>query len=102
MHRFSPIGGPNRVERMSTTTPNESHPLDDPHPEPFELAALAAAKTASATGVDHPAIALTLGSGWARAADLIAETTATIPPTDIAGFSKPALEGHVGSIRSIL
>ena len=87
---------------MSTPTSNEPHPLDDPHTDPFEFAALAAAEIAAATGVDHHDIALTLGSGWARAADLVGETTATIPATDIAGFSKPALEGHVGSIRSVL
>ncbi len=87
---------------MSTTTSNESHPLDDPHTDPFEFAALAAAEIAAATGVEHHDVALTLGSGWARAADLIGETTATIPATDIAGFSKPALEGHVGTLRSVL
>ncbi len=30
------------------------------------------------------------------------ETTATIPATEVVGFSKPALEGHVGSLRSVL
>lgn len=37
-----------------------------------------------------------------KAADLIGETTATIPATEVVGFSKPALEGHVGSLRSVL
>jgi purine-nucleoside phosphorylase len=87
---------------MSRTTPSQAHPLEDPSTDPFEFAALAAAAIAQATGVHRHDIALTLGSGWARAADLIGETTATIPATDIPGFSKPALEGHVGSIRSIL
>ncbi|WP_300591131.1 purine-nucleoside phosphorylase, partial [Microbacterium sp.] len=36
-----------------------------------------------------------------KAADLIGETVATIAATDVTGFSKPALEGHVGSLRSI-
>src|SRR4051812_30645272 len=102
MCRFSPIRSPNRVDRMSTTTPDHAHPLDDPNTDPFEFAALAAAEIAEATGVARHDIALTLGSGWARAADLIGETTATIPATDIAGFSKPALEGHVGTLRSVL
>jgi len=85
---------------MSTTP--LSHPLDDPAADPFEVAAQAAADIAEKTGVAHHDIALTLGSGWAKAADLIGETTATIPATEITGFSKPALEGHVGTIRSVL
>jgi len=82
---------------MSTT-----HPLDDPSADPFAIAAQAAADIAEKTGVDHHDIALTLGSGWAKAADLIGETTATVPATEITGFSKPALEGHVGTLRSVL
>ena len=78
------------------------NPLDDPAADPFEIAAAAAAEIAEKTGVVRHDIALTLGSGWARAADLIGETTATIPATEITGFSKPALEGHVGTLRSIL
>ena len=84
---------------MSTT---QSHILDDPATDPFEVAAAAAADIAELTGVAHHDIALTLGSGWAKAADLIGETVATIPATDVRGFSRPALEGHVGSLRSIL
>jgi purine-nucleoside phosphorylase len=80
---------------------NHSHPLDDPA-DPFDVAREAAAQIAEKTGVAHHDIALTLGSGWAKAADIIGETTATIPATDIVGFSKPALEGHVGSLRSVL
>jgi purine-nucleoside phosphorylase len=78
------------------------NPLDDPAADPFVVAAQAAAQLAEATGVERHDIALTLGSGWAKAADLIGETTHTIPAPDIAGFSKPALEGHVGTLRSIL
>jgi purine-nucleoside phosphorylase len=80
----------------------QAHILDDPATDPFEVAATAAAEIADKTGVARHDIALTLGSGWAKAADLIGETTATIPATEVTGFSKPALEGHVGSLRSIL
>lgn len=80
---------------------NYSHPLDEPA-DPFAVATEAAAQIAEKTGVERHDIALTLGSGWAKAADLIGETTATIPATDIIGFSKPALEGHVGTLRSVL
>jgi len=78
-----------------------SNPLDDTAADPFEIAAIAAAEIAEATGVAHHDIALTLGSGWGKAADLIGQTTATIPAAEITGFSKPALEGHVGTLRSI-
>jgi purine-nucleoside phosphorylase len=83
---------------MSDTIP---HPLDDLSTDPFEVAAQAAADIARITGVDRHDIALTLGSGWGKAADLIGETVATFPATDVTGFSKPALEGHVGTLRSI-
>ncbi|WP_353809223.1 purine-nucleoside phosphorylase [Agromyces sp. SYSU T00194] len=78
------------------------NPLDDPAADPFEVARTAAAQIAEATGVDRHDIALTLGSGWGKAADLIGETTHTLPATDITGFGEPALEGHVGTLRSIL
>ena len=79
-----------------------THPLDDPTADPFEVARTAAADIARATGVAHHDIALTLGSGWARAADLLGETVAEVPATDITGFSASAVVGHTGSIRSIL
>lgn len=78
-----------------------SNPLDDPTANPFEVAAQAAADIARLTGVEKHDIALTLGSGWGKAADIIGETVATVPATEVTGFSKPALEGHVGTLRSI-
>jgi purine-nucleoside phosphorylase len=79
-----------------------SNPLDDPTADPFEVAALAAAQIADKTGVAKHDIALTLGSGWGTAADLIGETTHTLSADEITGFSKPALVGHVGTLRSVL
>lgn len=84
---------------MSDTNDN---PLDDPSSDPFEIAAAAAGDIARLTGVERHDIALTLGSGWGKAAELIGETTATLPATEVTGFSKPALEGHVGTLRSVL
>jgi purine-nucleoside phosphorylase len=75
--------------------------LDDPAVDPFEVAAQAATEIAEHTGVASHDIALTLGSGWAKAADLIGVTTATVPASEITGFSAPALAGHVGTLRSI-
>lgn len=77
------------------------NPLDDPNADPFQVADLAAADIARLSGIEKHDIALTLGSGWGKAADLLGETIATIPATDVTGFSKPALEGHVGTLRSI-
>lgn len=83
---------------MSDTT----NPLDDPRADPFEIAAQAASDIARLSGVDRHDVALTLGSGWGRAAELIGETTATFAATDVTGFGKPALEGHVGTLRSVV
>ncbi|MGF3055863.1 purine-nucleoside phosphorylase [Microbacterium sp. YY-01] len=83
---------------MSDITMN---PLDDASADPFAIAAEAAADIARLSGVERHDIALTLGSGWGRAAELLGETIATIPATDITGFTRPALDGHVGTVRSI-
>jgi purine-nucleoside phosphorylase len=77
------------------------NPLDDPAADPFEVAAVAAADIARLTGVDRHDLAVTLGSGWGRAAELIGETVATFPATEVTGFSAPALAGHVGTLRSV-
>ncbi|KAB1659447.1 purine-nucleoside phosphorylase [Pseudoclavibacter chungangensis] len=82
-------------------TTKSINPLDDPGIDPVAVAREAADAIATATGVERHDIALTLGSGWGRAADLIGETVATVPASDIPGFSKPALAGHTGTIRSI-
>lgn len=77
------------------------NPLDAQDANPFEIAKQAAATIAELSGVPHHDIALTLGSGWAKAADLIGETVATFDATAVVGFSAPAVQGHVATIRSI-
>jgi len=79
-----------------------TNPLEISTANPFEIAKQAAKKIAELTGVERHDIALTLGSGWAKAADLIGETTATINAVDVPGFSAPKVEGHVATIRSVL
>ncbi|QMS56678.1 MULTISPECIES: purine-nucleoside phosphorylase [Kocuria] len=69
--------------------------------DPFDLARQAAEALRERTGVQNHRIALTLGSGWGGAADLLGETVAEVPAHEIPGFSKPALEGHGGTLRSI-
>jgi purine-nucleoside phosphorylase len=83
-------------------TTSAQNPLDDPAADPFEIAKQAAAQLAEATGVATHDIALTLGSGWGQAAELIGETTHTIPATEITGFSASKVVGHSGTLRSIL
>ena len=75
--------------------------LDDLATDPFDVAAQAARVIADATGVARHDVALVLGSGWGGAADLIGETVAEIPSHDVPGFTRPAVVGHVGTIRSI-
>jgi len=81
---------------------HDANPLDAPSADPFAIAREAADQIADLTGVEHHDIALTLGSGWGKAAELIGETTHTLAATDVPGFSKPAVEGHVGTLRSVL
>jgi purine-nucleoside phosphorylase len=83
-------------------TNSTTNPLDAAGSDPFDIARQAADQIAEATGVGRHDLALTLGSGWAKAADLLGETTAVIPAEEIVGFSRPALEGHGGTLRSIL
>ncbi|MEN9741010.1 MAG: hypothetical protein RLZ72_1276 [Actinomycetota bacterium] len=80
---------------------NDAHPLEDRSVDPKEVARQAAEQIAEKSGVARHDIALTLGSGWGKAADMIGETVAEFPATEIIGFSKPAVEGHVGTIKSI-
>ena len=78
-----------------------THPLNAENVNPFEIAAQAATQIAKASGIAKHDIALTLGSGWAKAADLIGETVSEIPASEVIGFSKPAVQGHVGTLRSV-
>lgn len=77
--------------------------LSAPHHDvdPFDLARDAAAHIARATGIASHDIALVLGSGWGGAADLLGETVAELSSDEVPGFSKPAVAGHVGTLRSI-
>ena len=69
--------------------------------DPFEFAKDAAAKIAELTGVASHDIALVLGSGWAKAADLMGEEVASIDAAEVPGFTKPHVAGHSAKIRSI-
>lgn len=81
---------------------SNANPLNAPDADVLAIAAEAAADIARLTGVAHHDIAVTLGSGWGQAAGLIGETVAEVPATEITGFSRPAVEGHVGTLRSVV
>jgi purine-nucleoside phosphorylase len=75
--------------------------LDDPGTDPLAVARTAAERVAELTGAEDHDVALVLGSGWAPAGQLLGETLAEIPITDVPGCSPAAVAGHVGTIRSV-
>jgi purine-nucleoside phosphorylase len=78
-----------------------NNPLDDARQNPFDVAGAAARQLLDAAGVSKIDIALTLGSGWAKAADFFGETLANINASEITGFSAPVVPGHVSTLRVI-
>lgn len=68
---------------------------------PLELAENAARLIAEKTQVKRHDVALTLGSGWGRAADLLGKTRAEIEAKEIPGFFSSGVPGHSGTIRSV-
>lgn len=69
--------------------------------DPQDLAQRAAATIAELTGIERHDIALTLGSGWGKAADVIGETVAVVPAEQVPGFHTSGVPGHSGTLRSI-
>jgi purine-nucleoside phosphorylase len=78
-----------------------NNPLDDAQTDPLEIAQKAASQLLAKTGVERFDIALTLGSGWAKAADVMGETIATIDASEIVGFSRSVVPGHLSTLRAI-
>src|SRR5215218_2574754 len=62
----------------------------------------AAKALADATGVDGHDVAVVLGSGWRPAADLIGAPAAEVAMADLPGFVPPSVQGHGGTIRSVV
>jgi len=75
--------------------------LDDPSTPPTAVAQLAAAEIARRTGVERHEIALTLGSGWGRAAERLGDVVTRIPAEEVPGFSASGIPGHSGTLTSI-
>jgi purine-nucleoside phosphorylase len=75
--------------------------LRDPSVDPFDVATAAAGVIAERSGSSRHDVALVLGSGWGQTGDLIGKTLATIDNSDVPGFTKPAVAGHSGVMRSV-
>ena len=49
----------------------------------------------------RPEVAVVLGSGWGRAADMIGVVEAKCSMADLPGFPRPTVPGHEGAVRSL-
>ena len=86
---------------MSTAPSHDPASTPDSGAAPAAVAAEAAQAIARLTGVARHDIALTLGSGWGKAADVIGETVAVVPAEEVPGFHVSGVPGHSGTLRSI-
>jgi purine-nucleoside phosphorylase len=75
--------------------------LDDPDTPPTAVAELAAAALTDLTGVERHDIALTLGSGWGAATQRLGRTVATVPASEVPGFTVSGVPGHPGTLTSV-
>lgn len=85
---------------LATIGPMKLNPYQNGQTE-RESAHAAANVVAQRSGATNHPLAITLGSGWAKAADLIGETVAEIPADELPGFSASGIPGHTGTIRSV-
>jgi purine-nucleoside phosphorylase len=76
--------------------------VTDATTDPYALARDAAAALRERTGVDTHDVALVMGSGWVPAAEMLGETAAELPVTDLPGFHAAAVAGHAGTLRSVV
>ena len=81
------------------TDPRAANP---PAANPYAAAADSAARLAQLTGQGAHDVAVVLGSGWAPAADALADSGYTeVPLADLGGFPPPTVAGHAPVVRSI-
>src|ERR1039458_3977582 len=71
-------------------------------PDPFELAAEAAAEVTRWGGDLPHDVAIVLGSGWQGVADGLGTAEAKRPTADLPGFAAPTVAGHHGQLRSLM
>ena len=75
--------------------------MSDTTPDPYALAREAADVLRERTGAESHEVALVMGSGWVPAAEMLGETVAELPVTDLPGFHAAAVAGHSGTVRSV-
>lgn len=68
---------------------------------PKHIAQAASDTIEKLTGIKEVDIALTLGSGWAKAADIAGTELANLDATEIPGFHKTKVDGHTGKLKII-
>lgn len=68
---------------------------------PFLLAEISAELIAERTQITSHDVALTLGSGWGKATNLLGENTAVIRAEEVPGFFSSGVPGHSGTICSV-
>ncbi len=68
---------------------------------PYALAAAAANRLRTLTGVARHDVALVLGSGWLPAVDALGTPRVEISSTELPGFAPASVEGHAGKVCSI-
>ncbi|GAA3736156.1 purine-nucleoside phosphorylase [Spinactinospora alkalitolerans] len=71
------------------------------HTNAHELAREAADELRSRSGADSFDVALVMGSGWAPAADALGTVGGEFAVSELPGFRKPQVEGHVGRVRTV-
>lgn len=69
--------------------------------KPADEAHRAAAAVAERTGVRTHDVAVVLGSGWAAGAETLGTPTATVPMSELPGFTPPTAQGHSGRLLSL-
>jgi purine-nucleoside phosphorylase len=80
----------------------DSRAANPPAANPYAAAADSAARLAQLTGQGAHDVAVVLGSGWAPAADALADSGYTeVPLADLGGFPPPTVAGHAPVVRSI-
>ncbi len=70
-------------------------------PDPYELAATAAAEVLERTGGVRPRVAVVLGSGWLAAAETLGAPVAEVSTAALTGFVAPTVAGHHGAVRAL-
>jgi len=114
----APAAGPARGPHAAAADDSHAAAADDSHAaaagDPYAAAAASAAALAEHTGRPRHDVAVVLGSGWAPAADALAEAGRQaetggagqpgieVPLAALGGFPPPTVAGHSPVVRSLV